>query len=516
MYRTILTARLLDEAALRQNRMGRAPFVVPAEGHEACQVGTAWAMRKGVDVWVPYYRDGAVVLAAGMTPYEVFLGIFAKADDPSSGGRQMPSHWGHKGLDIISGSSPIATQVPHAAGIAYAIKYRQEDAVVGCWFGDGATSEGDWHEGLNFAGIHRLPVIFVCENNQYAISVPQSKQMAVDNVADRAEGYGFPGVVVDGNDVLACYGAMKQAHERARAGEGPTLIECKTYRFLGHTSDDDDKTYRPRDEVEEARHNDPVHVFGEYLRTQEVLDDVGARGTPPRDQGRDRHRARRRLGRRRPHARVRDAARVLRRRGLSPLSEKNVVTAIRDALHDEMAADDRVILLGEDVGNRGGVFRISAGWMEEFGEDRVIDTPLAESGIVGVAIGMALRGLLPVAEIQFADFIHPAFDQIVSEAARHPLPLERRVRMSAGDPRSLRRRHPRRALPLAVDRGVLRARPRHQGRDALDPRRRRRDAPQRARAIPTPCCSSSTRRPTERSRARCPTGPTRSRSARPT
>ena len=276
MYRTILTARLLDEAALRQNRMGRAPFVVPAEGHEACQVGTAWVMRKGVDVWVPYYRDGAVVLAAGMTPFEVFLGIFAKADDPSSGGRQMPSHWGHKGLDIISGSSPIATQIPHAAGIAYAIKYRQEDAVVGCWFGDGATSEGDWHEGLNFAGIHRLPVIFVCENNQYAISVPQAKQMAVDDVADRAEGYGFPGVVVDGNDVLACYGAMKQAHERARAGEGPTLIECKTYRFLGHTSDDDDKTYRPRDEVEEARHNDPVHVFGEYLRTQEVLDDVGA------------------------------------------------------------------------------------------------------------------------------------------------------------------------------------------------------------------------------------------------
>ena len=276
MYRTILTARLLDEAALRQNRMGRAPFVVPAEGHEACQVGTAWVMRKGVDVWVPYYRDGAVVLAAGMTPFEIFLGIFAKADDPSSGGRQMPSHWGHKGLDIISGSSPIATQIPHAAGIAYAIKYRQEDAVVGCWFGDGATSEGDWHEGLNFAGIHRLPVIFVCENNQYAISVPQSKQMAVDNVADRAQGYGFPGVVVDGNDVLACYGAMKQAHERARAGDGPTLIECKTYRFLGHTSDDDDKTYRPRDEVEEARHNDPVHVFGEYLRTQEVLDDVGA------------------------------------------------------------------------------------------------------------------------------------------------------------------------------------------------------------------------------------------------
>ncbi len=276
MYRTMITARLLDEATLRQNRMGRAPFVVPAEGHEACQVGTAWAMRRGVDVWLPYYRDGALVLTAGMTPYEIFLGIFAKADDPSSGGRQMPSHWGHRQLGIITGSSPIATQIPHAAGIAYAARYRGEDAVVATWFGDGATSEGDWHEGLNFAGIHRLPVIFVCENNHYAISVPQSKQMAIGDVAERASGYGFPGVVVDGNDVLACYEAMKRAHERARAGDGPTLIECKTYRFLGHTSDDDDKTYRSRDEVEEARHRDPLQVFGAYLQTSGLLDDVGA------------------------------------------------------------------------------------------------------------------------------------------------------------------------------------------------------------------------------------------------
>jgi len=275
MYRTILTARLLDEAALRQNRMGRAPFVVPAEGHEACQVGTAWVMRKGVDVWVPYYRDGAVVLAAGMTPFEIFLGIFAKADDPSSGGRQMPSHWGHKGLDIISGSSPIATQIPHAAGIAYAIKYRQEDAVVGCWFGDGATSEGDWHEGLNFAGIHRLPVIFVCENNHYAISVPEKKQMAVANVADRAAAYGIPGEVVDGSDVLACYGAMRRAVDRARAGEGPTLIEAKTYRYFPHTSDDDDRSYRSREEVEEAKHHDPIHTFEHYLRDTGVLDQPG-------------------------------------------------------------------------------------------------------------------------------------------------------------------------------------------------------------------------------------------------
>jgi len=273
MYRTMIEARLIDEAAFRQNRMGRAPFVVPVSGHEGCQVGTAWAMRRGTDIWLPYYRDLGVVLVAGMTARDVFLGLFSKADDPTSGGRQMPAHWGSRRLGIISHSSPIATQIPHAAGIAYAARYRREDTVVACWFGEGATSEGDWHEGLNFAGIHHLPVVFVCENNHYAISVPQSKQMAVENVADRAAAYGFPGVVVDGNDVLACYEAMARAHERASAGEGPTLIECKTYRFFPHTSDDDDKTYRSREEVEEARHHDPLVEFGRYLDASHVVDE---------------------------------------------------------------------------------------------------------------------------------------------------------------------------------------------------------------------------------------------------
>ena len=272
MYRTMVTARLVDEAAFRLNRQGKAPFVVPVSGHEGCQVGTAWPLRPGQDMWVPYYRDVAVVLVAGMTPFEIFLGLFAKADDPSSGGRQMPSHWGSRRLGIISHSSVIATQIPHAAGIAYAVKYRGEDAVVGSWFGEGATSEGAWHEGMNFAGIHRLPVIYVCENNHYAISVAQSKQMAIDNVADRAPGYGFPGVVVDGNDVLACYGAMTTAVERARAGEGPTLIEAKTYRFFPHTSDDDDRSYRSREEVEEARHDDPIERFARTLKDAGVLD----------------------------------------------------------------------------------------------------------------------------------------------------------------------------------------------------------------------------------------------------
>jgi 2-oxoisovalerate dehydrogenase E1 component alpha subunit len=272
MYRAMVTARLVDEAAFRLNRQGKAPFVVPVSGHEGCQVGTAWPLRRGQDIWLPYYRDVAVVLVAGMTPYEIFLGLFAKADDPSSGGRQMPSHWGSRRLGIISHSSVIATQIPQAAGIAYAARYRGEDAVVASWFGEGATSEGAWHEGMNFAGIHKLPVIFVCENNHYAISVAQSKQMAIENVADRAAGYGFPGVVVDGNDVLACYAAMKAAVERARAGEGPTLIEAKTYRFFPHTSDDDDRSYRSREEVEEAKHHDPIERLAGNLMQTGVLD----------------------------------------------------------------------------------------------------------------------------------------------------------------------------------------------------------------------------------------------------
>jgi len=273
MYRTMLTARLVDEAAFRLNRQGKAPFVVPVSGHEGCQIGTAWALERGRDVWLPYYRDLGVVLVAGMTPYEVFLGLFAKADDPASGGRQMPAHWSSRRLGIISGSSPIGTQIPHAAGIAYAVKYQEEDAVVASWFGEGATSEGDWHEGLNFAGIHRLPVVFICENNRYAISVEQSKQMALENVADRAAAYGFPGVVVDGNDVLACFAAMKEAVARARSGQGPTLIECKTYRFQPHTSDDDDRTYRSREEVEKARLHDPVSRFATYLTEQGLVQD---------------------------------------------------------------------------------------------------------------------------------------------------------------------------------------------------------------------------------------------------
>jgi len=271
MYRYMLLARYCDERQWALNRQGKAPFVVPVSGHEGAQVGSAWAFERGKDVFCPYYRDMALVLVCGFTPKDVFLGLFGKKDDPSSGGRQMPAHWGARDRNIITGSSPIATQVLHAAGIAYSKKYKNQDAVVGTWFGEGGTSEGDWHGAMNFAGIHKLPLVFICENNQYAISVHESKQVA-GTVHGRAAGYGMPGVVGDGNDVLESFKLSKEAVDRARAGEGPSLIELRTYRFYSHTSDDDDRTYRSKEEVDEWRAKDPIPRFEKYLMSVDILD----------------------------------------------------------------------------------------------------------------------------------------------------------------------------------------------------------------------------------------------------
>jgi 2-oxoisovalerate dehydrogenase E1 component alpha subunit len=275
MHRIMLLARSCDERQWSLNRQGKAPFVVPVSGHEAAQVGSAWAFERSKDVFCPYYRDMALVMVCGFTPADVFMGLFGKAGDPSSGGRQMPAHWGSKRRNIITGSSPISTQILHATGIAYSKKYKREDAVVGTWFGEGGTSEADWHGALNFAGIHRLPVVFICENNQYAISVHESKQVA-GRVYQRAKGYGMPGSQGNGNDVLQSYKLAKEAVDRARAGEGPSLIELRTYRFYSHTSDDDDRTYRTREEVEEWRKKDPITAFERYLKTLDVLDEAEA------------------------------------------------------------------------------------------------------------------------------------------------------------------------------------------------------------------------------------------------
>ena len=273
MYETMRLARAIDERMWLINRQGRAPFVISCQGQEAAQVGSAAALKPGHDWVAPYYRDAGVILHFGQTARDQMLSFFARKEDPNSGGRQMPGHYGCKRLKILTGGSPVGTQLLHAAGIALASKIRKEDAVTAVYFGEGGASQGDAHEAMNFAGIHRLAVLFICENNGYAISVPQRRQMAIENVADRAAGYGFPGVVVDGNDVLAVYEATVRAVARARRGEGPTLIEAKTYRLTAHSSDDDDRRYRQADEVALWKKKDPIQRYAKYLRDAGVLSD---------------------------------------------------------------------------------------------------------------------------------------------------------------------------------------------------------------------------------------------------
>ncbi|KMK93706.1 thiamine pyrophosphate-dependent dehydrogenase E1 component subunit alpha [Rossellomorea marisflavi] len=273
MYETMLLARKIDERMWLLNRSGKIPFVISCQGQEAAQVGAAFALDTEKDYALPYYRDMGVVLTFGMTAQELMLSGFAKAEDPNSGGRQMPGHFGQKKNRIVTGSSPVTTQVPHAVGLALAGKMEKKDLVTFVTFGEGSSNQGDFHEGANFAGVHKLPVIFMCENNKYAISVPIEKQLACEKVSDRAIGYGMPGITVDGNDPIEVYKVVKEAADRGRRGEGPTLIETVSYRLTPHSSDDDDRSYRSPDEVAKAKTNDPIITFGAYLKETGVMDD---------------------------------------------------------------------------------------------------------------------------------------------------------------------------------------------------------------------------------------------------
>ena len=271
MYRQMVLVRTLDERIWLLNRQGKAAIVASSQGHEAAQIGSVWALRRGHDLFYIYYRDLAVLLTTGMTPREIMLGFLAKDGEPLSGARQFPTHGAYPRYGIVNLSNVVATQLPQAVGAALAAKMRDEDTVVITYFGDGASSTGDAHEAMNFAGIHRLPVIFFCENNKYATSVPLRKQMAVESVASRAEGYGMPGVSVDGCDVVAVYEAVYEAARRARSGQGPTLIEAMVERYLPHTSDDDDTRYRSPEEIEESRKRDPLKILKEHLTGLGIL-----------------------------------------------------------------------------------------------------------------------------------------------------------------------------------------------------------------------------------------------------
>ena len=273
MYRQMLLARAVDERMWLLQRAGKIAFVISGQGHEGAQVAIAWSLRRGHDWMAPYYRSVASVMTFGMTAEEIIAAHLAKGTDPSSGGRQMPGHYGAAAYNIISTSSPVGTQALHATGIAMGAWVRGDDVVAFTSFGEGTSNQGEVHEAMNFAGVHKLPVVFVCENNGYAISVPLDKQVGGGKVAIRAQGYGFPGVTVDGTDVLACYEAGRDAIERARRGEGPTLIEAMVVRLTSHSSDDDQRRYRDLDEVTALTERDALVIFGQQLREAGVLTD---------------------------------------------------------------------------------------------------------------------------------------------------------------------------------------------------------------------------------------------------
>jgi 2-oxoisovalerate dehydrogenase E1 component alpha subunit len=275
MFSNMLLQRQLDNRGFQLNRQGKIPFALGSEGHEGLQAGAAMAFARGSDILVPYYRDLGLVLGVGLTPLDLLNNMFAREAD-LSGGRQFPNHYTARARGVLSISSIIAAHCTHAAGVAYALTYNGEKGrAVLCTTGEGSTSQGEWHEAINFSAVHKLPIVFLVENNGWAISTPQSMQMAIVDVADKASGYGLPGMICDGTDPIATYRTMKIAMERARNGGGPTLVEAKCYRFLSHSTDDDDRTYRDRETLAAQRADDPLPKFERVLLEAGILDDAG-------------------------------------------------------------------------------------------------------------------------------------------------------------------------------------------------------------------------------------------------
>ena len=272
ILRNMLLQRAVDTRGFQLNRQGKIPIAMGSEGHEAVQAGSGLAFKRGTDSLWTYYRNTGIILACGFELRDVFRSQFARVTDKTKG-RSIINHITDRAKGIATLSSIIASQCTHAVGAAYAYTLRREhDRVAFCTFGEGATSQGEWHEAMNFAAVHRLPVVFICENNRWAISTPQSKQMAVADVALRGAGYGIEARVVDGFDPVAVYAAVASARAKAATGGGPTLIEAKCYRFLSHTTDDDDRTYRTREEVDIQRALDPLPRFEATVIERGLLD----------------------------------------------------------------------------------------------------------------------------------------------------------------------------------------------------------------------------------------------------
>jgi 2-oxoisovalerate dehydrogenase E1 component len=436
-YENMVLSRLLDEKMLVLLKQGKSYFHIGCMGHEAVQTAAAFALTPKRDWAYPYYRDQALCLGLGMTADEIFLCFLAREGDPNSGGRQMPQHYGHKALNIPSQSSPTGTQFLQAVGCAFASVRNYEKAhggkngkapdyeVTVVTAGEGTTSQGDFHEALNWATREKAPVIFLIEDNGYAISVPVTDQTPGGKVANLGRGYeGLHTVEVDGCDFLASLDVMNAAVERARTGKGPTMIVADVVRLLPHSSSDDQRKYRPEDDLKADKARDPIPAMRKLLTAAGILDDAQLKKRDEDikvlvDAAADRAEA--------APMPARATAKLWVSSGEpeppmmdAPSTGDGVVLvdAINRALAEEMERDPDVLVFGEDVAHeKGGVFTATRGLTAKFGASRCFNAPLAESSIVGVAIGLALRGYKPVPEIQFGDYIWTAMMQIRNELA---------------------------------------------------------------------------------------------------
>ncbi|MBI3698422.1 MAG: dehydrogenase E1 component subunit alpha/beta [Acidobacteria bacterium] len=439
-YRILYTSRRLDDREIILKRQSRIYFQISGAGHEAIGVAAGLALKPGFDWVYPYYRDRALCLTLGVTPEEMLLEAVGAARDPASGGRQMPSHWGHPKWRIVSASSPTGTQFLQAVGCAEATRILKGEEIVLVAGGDGHTSEGEFWEALNAACLKRLPVLFLIEDNGYAISVPVEAQTAGGSISRLAAG--FPDLFlreVDGTDFLPSCQVMTEAAAYCRAGEGPALVHAHVTRPYSHSLSDDERLYKTEEERRLEAERDPVEKLGEWLVAEGILDhhalsiiqheaeeaiqqavDRALKAAPP----------------------AKGSARVfLYSPDVDPASDafarepdysgesKTMVDLLNACLRDEMRRDARVVVFGEDVADctrvenlekvkgKGGVFKVTVGLQREFGSERVFNTPLAEAAIIGRAIGCATRGLKPVVEIQFFDYIWPAMMQFRNELA---------------------------------------------------------------------------------------------------
>ncbi len=427
-YRTMYTARKTDDKILVLLKQGKAFFHIGGSGHEAAQVGTAMALKPGTDWSYPYYRDMAFCLASGFTLMEVFCDVLHRSKNPSSAGFAMPFNWGHKQWRIVSQSSPTGTQYLQAVGTALGNVKMGTDEVVYVSSGEGATSEGEFHEALNWAAREKLPVIFLIQDNRYAISVTKKEQHAADSVFYLASGYrGLHRYEVDGCDLLATYQAASDAVSKARKGEGPSLILAHTVRLLPHSSSDDQRKYRSEEDLKSDKALDPLPRLEEYLLNNAIIQKDELEAIKKEVLAEIETAADEAIAEDIPEAGsllnyVYAPEIAIPKDGfIEPehVGQNTVlVDAITHTLAEELEHNPNILMYGEDVaGEKGGVFTATKGLTKKFGWGRVFNSPLAEASIVGTAVGLAVRGLKPVVEIQFGDYIWPAFMQLRDEVA---------------------------------------------------------------------------------------------------